>query len=616
MPPIYYLNPPPNPFWDFVANMEDHPFFAQRGPPPPPPFDEQARAQHGAAAGAAAGVANEKGNVEDPPEVDPSTIRSMPFRGRGRFEHAFDGDNAQDGEHGRHKEGRGRHGKHHGRHGKHRHRSSSPSSSSSSSSSESDRDKKWYRRGGRGKHGRDEHFGPGPWWRAGPPSGPPPFSFDHRGGPFGRHGPFGPGPEGPEGFERPPFGGPQGGSGGPKGHHGHEQGHHRGPPPFGRHPPGPPGPEGPEGHSRGPPPLDGPHPGPEGHDAHARGHGPHAFGGPRGGRGGGCGRGRHGGRGGPHGHHGPHARGGPPHGAPFGRRGPGGFPRGPGGFDVGSFLNNLGERIGIDLSSAAEGFGLDVGKTARSNDVDFEPRTDIFDTESHYTIHLSLPGAKKSDVGVDYDGENSVLRVAGVIHRPGIDEDMMSRLVIDGRKRERGVFEKNIRLGTQNDPANIDVQGITAKMIDGVLVVRVPKTEKTFERKSVNVSSSPEIINDETEDAYEHGNEKDLLFDAEDQAGDEEMHEHENSAPANAPYPSKAFMSNSSTGSGKGKAKEREAERERSATVDFEHANATTETLPRYEVQEQQPPAHDAEMSDWEKEGSEGEGEYVKINVD
>ncbi|KAI1620262.1 hypothetical protein EDD37DRAFT_171788 [Exophiala viscosa] len=360
-----------------------------------------------------------------------------------------------------------------------------------------------------------------------------------------------------------------------------------------------------------PPPLDGPHPGPERHDAHARGHGPHAFGGPRGGRGGGCGRGRHGGRGGPH------ARGGPPHGSPFGRRGPGGFPRGPGGFDVGSFLNNLGERIGIDLSSAAEGFGFDAGKAARSNDVDFEPRTDIFDTESHYTIHLSLPGAKKSDVGVDYDGEKSVLRVAGVVHRPGIDEEMMTSLVIDGRKRETGVFEKNIRLGTQNDPASIDVQGITAKMIDGVLVVRVPKTEKTFERKSVNVSSSPEIISDETEDAYEQGNEKDLLFDAEDQAGDEEMHEHEHPAsPSNQPYPSKASMSNASAGSSKGKAKEREAERERSNTVDFEHSNATTETLPRYEVQEQQPPAHDAEMSDWEKEGSGEEGEYVKINVD
>lgn len=297
---------------------------------------------------------------------------------------------------------------------------------------------------------------------------------------------------------------------------------------------------------------------------------------------------------------------------------------------MGTFLNNLGERIGVDLSSAAEGFGLDLGKTSRSNDVDFEPRTDIFDTESHYTIHLSLPGAKKSDVGVDYDGENSVLRVAGVVHRPGIDEEMMTKLVIDGRKRETGVFEKTIRLGTPNDPAAIDVQAITAKMVDGVLVVRVPKTEKSFERKSVHVSStsSPEILSEETEDAYTQGNEKDLLFDAAEDLGaeDEEMHEHNDNETrptptTNQPYPSKASMSGS--GSSKGKGKEREAQRERSTTVDFEHPNETVETLPRYEVEDDghPPAAKDAEMSDWEKEGSEegegeGEGEYVKINVD
>jgi len=183
----------------------------------------------------------------------------------------------------------------------------------------------------------------------------------------------------------------------------------------------------------------------------------------------------------------------------------------------------------------------------------------------------------------------------------------MSHLVVDGRKRETGVFEKTIRLGTSKDPANVNVEGITAKMVDGVLVVRVPKVEKHFAKKEVRVdgSPSPAVSTERPEDVYM--NEKDLLFDAEE---DKDMYDAEPTSEA-------------------GKGKQREAEQEaarddRSETLGFEHpnANATAETLPRYEVAEPEESklakehSQDENLSDWEKDGSEDEGEYVKINVD
>ncbi|OAP64135.1 hypothetical protein AYL99_00107 [Fonsecaea erecta] len=535
MPPIYYLNQPPHPFWDFVAGIEDHPFFAQHRrpvPPTPPPHPprpgaEQSQVRTQATAGASAQV-NEKSKgkqpetgVEDPPEVDPATLASegkdVPFRGRGRFAKSFeDNDNKDNAEEG-----------HSGR------------------------------RGGRGCHGH--HRGHNAWAGAVPfgphPFGPPPFFW-------GTHGPFG---------------------------------HH-----------GPPGHEGAEGH--------GPHAGFRGRGGFHRG-----------------------GRGGPHHqHHGPHARS-PPRSGPFA----GGRPGQASGFDLSNFLNNLGERLGVDLTSAAAGLGL---RSPRSTETDFEPRTDIFDIAAAYIIHLSLPGAKKSDVGVDWDGEHSVVRVAGVVHRPNVDEHMMSRLVVDGRKRETGVFEKTIRLGTPKDPANVDVDGITAKMVDGVLIVRVPKVEKTFEKKEVYVggSSSPSPARpyqERPEDVYI--NEKDLLFDATDDVEDRDMYDAEpvpepqqkasttqqQSAPADAP------MSETATAEAKEKQREARDRDDRSETVDFEAPhNGTTETLPRYEVEDTTTNNNKAEgpyhhqlrasvdeednMSDWEKYGSEDEGEYVKINVD
>ncbi|EXJ87395.1 hypothetical protein A1O3_04355 [Capronia epimyces CBS 606.96] len=553
IPPLFQMNPPPNPFWDFINGIEDHPMFAQyRGPPPPPP------PPHAAAAPSASPEAGEKGQskgkqseatIADPPEVDPSTVRpegpakdkdtNIPFRGRGRFDQAFNGEK------------------------------SGGSSSSSSSSSESEGEgRRRHRRGSHDRGGRHSHHhgrhgphGHGPWGRGGHRGPPPPP-------PFGA-GPFMFGPH--------PFAPPQAGSSGPHG-------------------------QGPFGWTRGR---------------------------------GGCPRGRFG-------HHGPNSRS-PPHGGPF--AGPGARPSS-GPFELGTFLNNLGERLGVDLASAAEGFGLDIGRftSPRSHDSDFEPRTDIFDTASHYIIHLSLPGAKKSDVGVEWDDEHSNLRIAGVVHRPGADEQMLSHLVVDGRKRETGVFEKNIRLGTQKEPASVDVGSITAKMVDGVLIVSVPKIEKKkFGKKEVRVDSSPSaasVDHLQGHDDIDMDDEPYLtagVVEAEETSDHQGLYGAEATQPAQTtrPYPAKAASNSASDTKGKHAEAEQEAHREdRSETLGLEHANATVDTLPLYEredsngaaattttttnAQHQPHDANEDEMSDWERAGSddEGEGEYVKINVD
>jgi HSP20 family protein len=92
-------------------------------------------------------------------------------------------------------------------------------------------------------------------------------------------------------------------------------------------------------------------------------------------------------------------------------------------------------------------------------------------------VHISLPGAKKEDVGVNWDAEKSELSVAGVIYRPG-DEEFLKTLALDERKV--GPFERKIRLGTRASPAHIDADGITAKLEDGILRVEVPKLDTGY----------------------------------------------------------------------------------------------------------------------------------------
>ncbi|TKA24472.1 hypothetical protein B0A50_06629 [Salinomyces thailandicus] len=116
---------------------------------------------------------------------------------------------------------------------------------------------------------------------------------------------------------------------------------------------------------------------------------------------------------------------------------------------------------------------------------DINPEVDVFDTTDSFVVHVSLPGAKKEDVGVSWDQEKSELIIGGVIYRPG-DEELLKTLALNERKV--GAFERKVRLGSRANPAQVDVDAITAKLEDGVLRVDVPKMDSGYvEVKKVDI---------------------------------------------------------------------------------------------------------------------------------
>ena len=116
---------------------------------------------------------------------------------------------------------------------------------------------------------------------------------------------------------------------------------------------------------------------------------------------------------------------------------------------------------------------------------DFVPPVDVFDTESAFMIHISLPGAKKEDIAITWDAEKSELVVSGVIYRPG-DEEFLKTLALD--ERQVGAFEKKVRLGSPTQPARVEEDHITAKLEEGILFIEVPKEDRDFvEVKKVDI---------------------------------------------------------------------------------------------------------------------------------
>ena len=147
-------------------------------------------------------------------------------------------------------------------------------------------------------------------------------------------------------------------------------------------------------------------------------------------------------------------------------------------------------KLGDFISQFAPDASSPRGSSNTNNDSkntgnDFAPPADVFDTEDSYIIHISLPGAKKEDIGVNWDADKSELSVAGVIYRPG-DEEFLKTLALDERKV--GLFDRKVRLGSRVSPAQVEADEITAKMENGVLIVTIPKIDRDFvEIKKVDI---------------------------------------------------------------------------------------------------------------------------------
>ncbi len=95
-------------------------------------------------------------------------------------------------------------------------------------------------------------------------------------------------------------------------------------------------------------------------------------------------------------------------------------------------LTPLPKPSALTPEQAGPGADREAGETDAENN--FTPPIDVFYYPAAYVLHVALPGAKKEDVGVNWDAEKSELNVAGVVYRQG-DEEFLKTL----SKKERKV---------------------------------------------------------------------------------------------------------------------------------------------------------------------------------
>jgi len=107
----------------------------------------------------------------------------------------------------------------------------------------------------------------------------------------------------------------------------------------------------------------------------------------------------------------------------------------------------------------------------------FVPRVDILEEEKSFEIHVAVPGMSKDDFKIDLN--DNYLTISG--------ERKNSR-----EKKESNFHSVEIQYGTFSRsftlPENVDANGISAKYVDGILEVSIPKDEKKTLKTTIKVN--------------------------------------------------------------------------------------------------------------------------------
>jgi HSP20 family protein len=98
------------------------------------------------------------------------------------------------------------------------------------------------------------------------------------------------------------------------------------------------------------------------------------------------------------------------------------------------------------------------------------PITDIEETEDAWIIEAEVPGVDRKDVNVEL--RDSELIISGEI------KEKERKGILRRQTRRTGQFEYRVML-----PGQSDAEHIEANLHDGVLTVRVPKTEQAKPRR-------------------------------------------------------------------------------------------------------------------------------------
>jgi HSP20 family protein len=132
-----------------------------------------------------------------------------------------------------------------------------------------------------------------------------------------------------------------------------------------------------------------------------------------------------------------------------------------------SEFEQVADRMRRLLEQTFGGFGLSAPTTEKGG---WAPLVDLEEHDDAYVVEADVPGVKPEDVDVELVGNE--LMISGEI------KEKERKGTVRRQSRRTGRFDYRVSL-----PTHVDSEKVEAKLSDGVLQVRVPKSERAQRRR-------------------------------------------------------------------------------------------------------------------------------------
>ena len=114
----------------------------------------------------------------------------------------------------------------------------------------------------------------------------------------------------------------------------------------------------------------------------------------------------------------------------------------------------------------------------------FTPHVDACETQNGYEIEIALPGVKKEDISIDF--QEGRLTITGERKFERKEENKRYQIL----ETQYGSFSRTFQL-----PDIVKPENIKAEMVDGILMVTIPKDEKKTMKHQIKIGTGSENKN-------------------------------------------------------------------------------------------------------------------------
>jgi HSP20 family protein len=137
----------------------------------------------------------------------------------------------------------------------------------------------------------------------------------------------------------------------------------------------------------------------------------------------------------------------------------------------------LNDFVPTSFSNLIDRFFNDTMARSGGSAYSFVPRVDVMEEDKAFEVHVAVPGMNKEDFKIDLNDNYLTISGERKFNREKKEDNLHAM------ETQYGTFSRSFSL-----PENVDTAKISAKYVNGILEITIPKDEKKILKSTIKVN--------------------------------------------------------------------------------------------------------------------------------